>query len=159
MLRWFLRCSVVALPLAGCGSNEDDSARLAADDKDVLDACGLPSPCDPLLVLGGKVLDGSCLFEQLAARRPAHLTKSARADGGDCETRTEVYASGSDEAIVWTLTEGADCDSAYTIEACVLKPAPFFAACDADTEVSGAGSACYSDWFENCAPIDEPACP
>lgn len=160
MLREISLCSALALPLAACGSTDDDAERLAADDDEaVLDACGLPVPCEEIkdLVHPG---DPSCAWSELANGAPLHVTRRLIFDGpGDCRARTEIYASSSGQAIVWQFTDGADCDASYTLESCTLKPPEFFATCVAEAPASSSGSPCHYDWFENCAPIDEPACP
>lgn len=160
MLREILLCCVLALPLAACGSTDDDAERLAAeDDKAVLDACGLPTPCEEIedLVHPG---DSSCAWSELAKSAPLHMTRRLIFDGpGDCRARTEIYASSSGHAIVWYFEEGDDCSASYTLESCTLKPPEFFATCVTEAPASSSGSPCHYSWFESCAPLDELECP
>ena len=159
----FLRKLLFATALGsiGCGSEDaPDETRVdrALDDREVLAACGLPVLC-PELVHTVYPSDPACVLPYLRDREPILARLRFLADGGDCTTEREVHSGGDGVAVVWQLTRGADCQAAYSLERCPLRPPSFFADCLAAGHAPTVPTDCTSEWFEACTPLEAPECP
>lgn len=116
--------------------------------REIMDACGLPEPCEPaeyhLAPECYPIEPRDCVTGVLEKGQPAHVTVFLR---DVAQLRSDVYLTGHGTAVIVNShcdLDGIQCNK-YDVEQCTIMPDP----------VCGSPY----DWCAEFQPLDKAACP